>query len=251
MLFQAIMSEQKPSVLVFGDGSDSASAAAQWAQCFARTHGATCSETPPAASVPAALDLASKCEVDYLVCGLQSKPVGPVSIPDVDASLAALMRRAPCPVWTVQPWAAGRDTRFSIAVVGVDPSPEACAAARAAAGLLCRADSMPRLCLVHGLDVHPAELAAERPWSEVVASMTIERHPWIERLARELTESRVIVEVAVLPVFAPELIGGVARRCHADFIALGSGWRSESTAASASPIVRQVVRASSCPILTA
>jgi len=244
------MSEKQSSVLVFGDSSDTARGAARWAECFARTHGAHCFETPPWAAVPVALDIASKEEVDYLVSGLRSRSIGAVSVPDVDADLAALMRRAPCPVWTVQPWAVDCDTRFAVAVVGVDPSPEASAAARAAAALLRRADAVPRLCLVHGLDVHPVELAAQQPWSEVVAAMTLERHPWLERLARELAESGVIVEVAALPVFAPELIGGVARRCGADFVALGSAWRSEAAEARASRLVRQVVRSTTCPMLT-
>jgi hypothetical protein len=160
------------------------------------------------------------------------------------------LRRAPCPVWTVQPWAAARDTRFAVAVVGVDPSPEANAAAHAAAALLRRTDAVPRLCLVHGLEVHPDELAAKQPWSEVIAAMAPERHPWLQRLARELADPHLLVEVSLRPVFAPELIGGVARCARADFIALGSGWLSEAADARASRLVRHVVRTASCPILS-
>ena len=239
------------SVLVFGDGSDAARSASEWARCFAHARGSRFFfETPPDAGVPVALDLASKQDVDYLVCGLRSRRVGSVCVPDVDAELAALMRRSPCPVWMVQPWAAARGPRFSVAVVGVDPSPEANAAAHAAAALLHTAGAVPRLCLVHGLEIHPDELAAEQPWAEVVAAMAPERHPWLERLARELADPRLVVEVTLRPVFAPELIGGVARCARADFIALGSGWLSEAAEARASRLVRHVVRTASCPILS-
>jgi nucleotide-binding universal stress UspA family protein len=106
------------------------------------------------------------------------------------------------------------------------------------------------MCLVHGLDVHPDELAAEQPRSQLAASMTLERHPWLERLAHELADPRLVVEVIVAPVFAAELLGGVARCCDADFIALGSGWLSEAAEARASRLVRQVLRTSTCPILS-
>ena len=245
------MKRETPSVLVFGDGSDAARSAAQWARRFARTRGSKfLFETPPSAAVPLVLDIANKQEVDYLVCGLRSRNVGSISVPDLDGDLAALMRRAPCPVWMVQPWAADGDTYFKAAVVGVDPSPEANAAAHAAALLLRRSDGLGRLCLVHGLEVHPHELAAEQPWSDVVASMEPGRHPWLERLASELCDSRLVVETTVAPVFAPELIGGVARCAGADFVALGSGWLSEAAELRASRLVRQVVRATSCPILS-
>ena len=239
-----------PSVLVFGDGSEAAHAAAHWARRFARSHGARFFfETPDSAGVPLVLDFASKQEVDYLVCGSRSRSVGSVSVPDVDADLAALMRRSPCPVWLIPPWTADADTGFGTAVVGVDPSPEANAAAHAAAALL-RRSKISRVCLVHGLDVHPDELAAEQPWSQLADSMTLERHPWLDRLAGELADPRLAVDVVVAPVFAAELIGGVARRCDAHFIALGSGWLSEAAEARASRLVRQVLRTSTCPILS-
>jgi nucleotide-binding universal stress UspA family protein len=241
---------EKHTVLVFDSTSEAGRCAAQWAQRFARTHGASRFETPPGTPIPVALDIASKEEVDYLVSGLSSRCVGSVSVPDVDADLAALMRRAPCPLWTVAPWAAGGDPRFAVAVVGVDPSPEASAAAHAAAALLGGSRSLARLCLVHGLDVHPDELAGAQPWSEIAAGMTLERHPWLERLAGELAAPDLVVEFAVRPVFAPELIGGVARRVDADFVALGSGWRSETVKPIASRLVRQVVRNVCCPMLT-
>src|SRR5262245_53831192 len=183
----------KNSVLVFGDGSEAARAASHWARRFARAQSAKFYlETPPDTAVPVALDIASKQDVDYLVCGLRSQRVGSACVPDVDEELAALLRRAPCPVWMIQPWAAERDIRFAVAVVGVDPSPEANAAAHAAAGLLRRSDAVPRLCLVHGLEVHPDELAAEQPWSEIAASMAPDRHPWLERLASELADPRLV-----------------------------------------------------------
>ena len=238
------------TVLIFDNASESGRCAAQWAQRFAGAHDASCFATPPGTAIPVALDIASKEEVVYLVSGLCSRQIGSVSVPDVDADLAALMRRAPCPVWTVAPWAAGADARFAVAVVGVDPSPEASAAAHAAAALLRRSRSLARLCLVHGLEVHPDELAAAQPWSEIAAAMALERHAWLERLAGELADSHLFVEFAVHPVFAPELIGGVARRVGADFVALGSGWRSEAAEPSASRLVRQVVRSVPCPMLT-
>jgi len=245
------MMSSNPSMLVFGDGSDSSRAAAQWARQFARTRGSKFFlETPPEASIPFVLDIAGKQEVDYLVCGLRSRDVGLLSVPDVDVDLAVLLRRAPCPVWMVQPWAADRDTDFATAVVGVDSSPEANAAAHAAAGLLSRNRATHRLCLVHGLEIHPEELAAQKTWSDVVASMTLEQHPWLERLASELSNPRLVVDVIVAPIHAPELIGGVVRRCSADFVALGSGWLSEAAEVRASRLLRQVVRTTPCPILS-
>jgi hypothetical protein len=241
---------EKHTMLVFDNASEAGRPAAQWAQRLARARGATCFETPPGTAIPVALDIASKEDVDYLVTGLPSRCIGSVSVPDVDADLAVLMRRAPCPVWTVAPWAAGGDAHFAAAVVGVDPSPEASAAAHAAAVLLRGSRSLARLCLVHGLDVHPDELAAAQPWSEIGAAMALERHPWLERLAGELAGPHLVVEFAVRPVFAPELIAGVVRRVDPDFVALGSGWRSEAAEPSASRLVRQVVRSVCCPMLT-
>src|SRR5262249_10361036 len=150
---------------------------------------------------------------------------------DIDIHLAALMRRAPCPVWTVQPWAGSASVACAAAVVGVDPNRESRAAAHAAASTLHRsaARSIAQLFLVHGLDVHPAELAAVQPWAQITASMQIARHPWIERLASELAGPELLVAPIVEPTFAPELIGGVARCQSVDFIALGSRWRSEGT----------------------
>ena len=95
-----------------------------------------------------------------------------------------------------------------------------------------------------------SELAATRPWPEIVAAMEIERHPWLEQLAHDLTEPRLIVDAIAQPVWAPDLIGGVARCQAADFIALGCGWRSEAAKAPASRIVRHVVRATPRPLLT-
>jgi hypothetical protein len=80
--------------------------------------------------------------------------------------------------------------------------------------------------------------------------MRIERHPWIERLASEVAEPRLIVDVITQPVWAPDLIGGVARCQAAHFIALGCAWRSEAEKVHASRIVRHVVRATPCPLLT-
>jgi hypothetical protein len=80
--------------------------------------------------------------------------------------------------------------------------------------------------------------------------MQIENHPWIEQLARELAEPRLSVGVVAKPVWAPELIGGVARCQRAEFIALGTAGRSEASIVRASPIVRQIVRATPCPVLT-
>src|SRR5258705_4078188 len=205
------MSERR-TVLIFANASEAGGCAAQWAQRFAPAHEASCFETPPGTAIPVALDIASKDEVEYLVSGLCSRRIGSVSVPDVDADLAALMRRAPCPVWTVAPWAADRDAHFAIAIVGVDPSPEASAAAHAAAALLRRSRSLARLCLVHGLEVHPDELAASQPWSEIAAAMTLERHPWLERLAGEVPDSQLVVEIAVRPAFSSEPNRGPAPR---------------------------------------
>jgi hypothetical protein len=242
---------QTPSVLVYGDGSDAARAAALWARRFARAHGSKFFfETPASLPIPIVLDLASKQEADYLVCAPRDRAVGSIAVPDVDGELAALMRRAPCPVWVVPPWAADRDTTLASAVVAVDRSAEANAAAHAAAALVRRSRRLARLRLVHGLDVHPDERAAQEPWSELCASMAPDRHPWLERLASELTGDALRVEVIVAPVFAAELIGGVARCCEADFIALGSGWLSEAAEVRASRLVRQLLRSSTCPILS-
>jgi nucleotide-binding universal stress UspA family protein len=243
------MSEpRKPSVLTVADGSDSARSAALWARRFARERGANLFETPPFARSAAAIDFASKLEVDFLVSGLRCDADGVVA--DVDDELITLMRRAPCPVWTVQPWAADTCAQFDVAVVGVDTSPEARAAAYAAAALLRGRDGLPQLILVHGLELHPHELAATRPWAEILASMKIEQHPWIERLAGELADERLLVESIVKPTWAPELIGAMARCRDADFIALGSAWQPEHSPLRASPVVRKLVRATPCPILT-
>jgi len=242
---------EKPSMLVFDDGSIDASSAAEWARRFARAHGARFFfETPSSAPVPLALDIANKQDVDYLVCAPRSREVGSASVPDLDDDLGALLRRSPCPVWLIPPWAADADTSFRTAVVGVDRSPESNAAAHAAAALLRRTNSVAKLCLVHGLDVHPDELAAEQPWSQLCAAMSLEQHAWLARLAGELGDSGLVVDAIAAPVFAPELIGGIARCCDADFIALGSGWLSEAAEARASRLVRQVLRNSTCPILS-
>lgn len=235
-----------PSVLVVGDGSQAAALVA-WAGHLARDRGAQLLEAPRFARSSTVLDIASKQEVAWLVSGLRCRAGS--SVPDVDGELAALMRRAPCPLWTVQPWAVSSFPSFSTAVVGVDPSSEARAAAHAAAALLRRSRSVGRLILVHGLEDHPAQIAATRPWPEIAASMQIERHPWLERLSRELVDPERIVEVVLRPVWAPELIEGMARCRSADFTALGSGWRSEGSELRASPLVRSVVRSTPCPML--
>ena len=81
--------DETPSILVFGDGSESARSASEWAPRFARSQRAKFFfETPPEAAVAAVLDIASKQDVDYLVCGLRSRRVGSVTVPDVDAELA-------------------------------------------------------------------------------------------------------------------------------------------------------------------
>src|SRR5258705_6629256 len=111
------MSEQQPSVLVVRDGSDSARAAALWAMRFTREQGARCLEAPPSAPSSVVLDIASKEEVRYLISGLRCRADTPIA--DVDEELAALMRCAPCPLWTIQPWAAQSPVQFAVAVVGV------------------------------------------------------------------------------------------------------------------------------------
>lgn len=240
-----------PSLLVFDDGSVDASSGAEWARRFARAHGAkSLLETPPSARISLALDIAHKQDIDYLVCAPRSRAVGSAVIPDLDDDLAALLHRSPCPVWIVPPWAADADTSFRNAVVGVDRSTEANAAAHAAAALLGRANRAAKLCLVHGLDDHPDELAAAQPWSQLTAAMARDQHAWLERLASELTGPKLCVDVIAAPVHAPELIGGVARCCDADFIALGSGWLSEAAEVRASRLARQVLRGATCPILS-
>jgi nucleotide-binding universal stress UspA family protein len=195
------------------------------------------------------LEMATKEDVRHVIGGLGYRADTPVA--DVDDELAMLMRRSPCPLWTIQPWAAQSSVQFAVAIAGVDASREARDAAHAAAAILRRSEAVPRLILVHGLDDHPAQVAATRPWPDILASMQIERHPWIERLARELAEPRLIVDAITQPVWAPDLIGGVARCQAADFIALGCRWRSEAAkAAPVSQIIRHVVRATPCPLLT-
>jgi nucleotide-binding universal stress UspA family protein len=237
----------QPSVLVVDDGSDSAELVALWAGRLARDRGARLLKAPPSARSATVLDIASKQEVQWLVSGLRFR--ADHSIPDVDDELATLMRRAPCPLWMVQPRAASADPSFSVGVVGVNSSTEAQAAAHVAAGLLRRSRSLGRLILVHGTDDHPAQMAAGRPWPEIVASMQIERHRWIDDLAHDLADSDLIVEVIVRPIWAPDLIGGMVRCRDADFIALGRGWRSEGSEIRASRLVRCVVRATPCPML--
>src|SRR5262245_59635424 len=99
------MSQHQTSILFVGDGSGSARAAAQWARRFVREQRARCLETPPSATTAMALDIATKEEVQYLVTGLPCRADGAIAEVEVDGELAVLMRRAPCPLWTIQPWA--------------------------------------------------------------------------------------------------------------------------------------------------
>jgi nucleotide-binding universal stress UspA family protein len=239
--------DTQPSVLIVDDGSSSAALITVWATRLARQRGAQLFKTPGFAKSATALDIANKLEVQWIVSALRFP--SDAEFPDVDDDLAALMRRAPCPVWTVQPWAGDCPTSFGVAVVGVDPSIEARAAAYAAADLVRSSDSLSHLVLVHGLEEHPAQLAASQPWPEILASMEIERHGWIMQLANELAKGRLIVEVVVRPIWAPELIGGIARCRNADFTALGSRWRTEGSEIHPSRLVRRVVRATPCPML--
>jgi nucleotide-binding universal stress UspA family protein len=243
-----VSEQQQSTVLVVSGSADPAPAAAQWARRFVHERGARYLEAPPRAPLSTVLDLAYKEDAQFLISGLRCGADSPTG--QIDDQLAALMRRAPCPVWTVQPWAGQATVSFKRAVVGVDPSTEARAAAHAAAAMLRRSESVPRLILVHGLADHPSQMAATRRWPDILASMQIERHPWIEDLVRELADPRLIVDAITQPVWAPDLIGGVARCQAADFIALGSGWRSESATIRASSVIRHVVRATPCPVLT-
>jgi hypothetical protein len=246
--------EDRTAVVIVGDGSDSARRAAEWAERFARAYGMRSLATPPTATRPMVLDIASKEQAEFLVRELRGQP--DAALADVDVEHAALVRRAPCPVWTIQPWAPECPVHFKVAVVGVDPSREARATAHAAKGILLRSAqrsgsrALPRLLLVHGLTDHPAEIAARTRWPEILASMQIERHPWLERLAGELADEHLAVEAIVRPVWAPELIGAAARCAEADFIALGSGWQTETAEVRPPRIMRCVVRATPCPMLT-
>ena len=131
----------KPRALCFG--THKVKLAEQWAARFVRVQGARGLEAPPSAPSAIVLDIASKEQVQYLISGLRC-PASAQNA-DVDDELAALMRRAPCPVWTIQPWAAESAVQFSVAVVGVDPSREARAAAHAAAGPDCAEGPASRL----------------------------------------------------------------------------------------------------------
>ncbi len=239
------MTKQR-SILVVDDGTDSAESVAQWAESFARVRGARSITAPRGAPTTIVLDIAGKEDVTWIASGLRCEG----DSVDIDGERAALMRRAPCPVWTVQPWAASAAAECRVAIVGVDPAHEAQSAAHATASILRESRSRARLFLVHGLEMHPAEMAAKRPWAQITASMQLENHPWIEQLARELAGPELLVSPIVQPIWAPELIGGVARCQEAHFIALGSRWCSEAKEARASNLVRRVVRSTPCPMLT-
>jgi hypothetical protein len=226
-----------------------------WGRRVAGWTGAQRTRVSPAASIPTGevLDLAAKQEVHQVVTGFDppGRPGEPV--PPADSELGLLVRRCPTPVLTVPPWAGPPPSTPEVAVVGVDESSESRAAARAAARLLAASRSRALLILAHGCATHPAELAARTRtrWSELAVRMSVERHPWLARLAHELRGPALGVDVISRLTFAPDLVAGLARRAGADLVALGASPRIEGRRARLGAFHRRVLRGTPLPLLTA
>ena len=228
-----------------------ASGPAAWARAIARQTGERPVCGAPGTPWSEVLDRAIKRDAGWLVVAYGS-PGFP--LPQSCARherLARLVGQAPCPVLTLQPWVGASAARLETAVVGVNASPKARAAALAAARLVSSVGGRGRLILAHGSEDHPAELAAHTPWPELTERMRPERHAWIDELARELTARVLAVDIAVQLTWAPELVAGLARRHAADFVALGAGRCSEGVSKQLDRIHVQVLRESPCPLLMA
>lgn len=196
---------------------------------------------PPVASRRRELELASEHAAAWLLTGLGLER---------DPDFALLLRHAPCPVLTVPAWDPPPTSVSGVAVVGLDRSEPAREAAFAAASLVGMLRSPGRLILVHGCETHPDELAATTPWPRLEARMRVERHDWLVALANELRAQELRVEVVVQPTFAPDLIGGWARRENADFTAVGVAGELRSKEEPLCRIATRVARSTACPMPT-
>lgn len=220
--------------------SDSPAAGA-WARRLAQVTNARWIPVPGVVSRRRELELAGEHAAAWLLTGLR---------PERDPDFALLLRHAPCPVLTVPAWAPPPTSVSGVAVVGLDRSEAAREAALAAAALVGMLRSPGRLILVHGCETHPDELAATTPWPQLEARMRVEHHDWLVALADELRAQELRVEVVVRPTFAPELIGGWARRENADFTALGVAGELRSKREPPCRIATRVARSTACPMLT-
>src|SRR5262249_27317261 len=115
--------KEKTTVLVVSGSADPTRAAAQWSQRFVRERDARDVEARGRPPISVVLALAYKEDAQFVISGLRCAADSPSAA--IDDQLAALMRRAPCPLWTVQPWAGQAPVTFEVAVVGVDRSTEA------------------------------------------------------------------------------------------------------------------------------
>lgn len=226
-----------------------------WARQLARNVGARTVFAPPFVPARKLLDVAGKSLARWIVTAAPHEALVGTGLRPFHSDYGLLLRRAPAPVLSVQPWAELPPAGLRTAVVGVDPSPGARAAAHAAAELLSTGDAPSRLILAHGLSRHPAELAAATPWPRLTAAARPDANPWIFRLAQDLAAQHALrVDVALMPTWAPDLVAGLARRESADFTALGIAARCEGDPEAALRIARiheRVLRSSACPLLTA
>jgi len=227
-------------------------AALSWARRLAHETGAELIETPRSSARAVVLDVASKHEVEWLVTALRWQPDAPPGTAVLDGDVAMLVRRARCPVLTVQPWVEPPRRRPRTAVVGVDGSGASRAAAQAAARLLTLVDTgIPTLILAYGCETHPAELATASRWQDLVDAASLERNRWLRALADELRSPGLAVDVVSHLAWVPELIGGLAQRADADFAALGAAARREGSDARLGRLHQHVLRSTPCPLLTA
>jgi hypothetical protein len=223
----------------------------RWARKLAQLTDAPLVFAPPSLPVRTLLDLASKERAAWIVTEPASRTLSGDALRPFDADYCMLLRRAPAPLLSVQPWAEPPVGAPHCAVVGVDRSPDARAAAWKAAELVAASGAPGRLILAHGCATHPDELAATTPPSRLRQEMQLEAQPWVLHLADTLRSDALWVDVTVRPVWAPDLIGGMARREGADFTALGVSPRAEGRSCELPRIHQRVLRSTPCPLLTA
>ena len=165
----------------------------------------------------------------------------------------SVLRHAPCDVLTVPPRlsSAGGNVRASTIVCGIDFSTQSQHALRATFGLAERMDA--RVDLVHAIEW----LAEVEPPDDVDFNVSDFRTRLVYNAQRRL--DALVTDEAPLDctVRTKVAIGrshrellGVAAEDHADLIVLGNHGRGGATLPFLGSTVEQIVRASSCPVLT-
>jgi hypothetical protein len=245
------VSERTPIVVTCA-AAQGRSGVAGWARRLGELGGAPIVRAPAQLPARRLLDVVGKSGAGTVLAGLGDE-LRQLPVPWIDPDHVLLLRRAPAPVLSVQPWADAPERAPSCAVVGVDGSCDAEAAARTVARLLTRRGKPGRLVLVHGCDPHPDELAAHWSWRRIRQRMRLEAHVWLSELADRLQRDApqaLSVDVCIRPTWAPDLIAGVARRENADFTALGLRKRTEAQVCLLPRIHRRVLLGSACPMWT-